>query len=549
MRVFLVNPPLHDLHFSRPQRSPGVIKSGTMYYPYWLAHAAALLEKNGHEIFLLDCPADGISRNDLLRQITNFSPDMVVVESSTPSFNYDQKTVSFLKKNHNCKYVMTGTHSTIEWEITLLENRQLDFVAIGEYDFTLLELANCLANKDDPADVAGLAFLHNNKPIQTAVRLPIENMDKLPWISPIYKRFLNINNYLFTIATHPMVMLIGGRGCKAKCFYCVYPQVMHGHAYRTRSPEHLVGEMKWIQENMPEINEIVFEDDTFTSDRKWAKEVARQIQEQGVTLPWFANIRTNTDYETLTALKSAGLRECATGFESADNTILLNMRKGQDTNSQFTFMKNCKKLKLLVHGCFMVGFPGETKETMEKTLQLAIKLNPDSAQFYPVMPYPGTGAYQWAHDNDYLDTHNFDEWLTKSGGHKCVLSLPGLSSQQLEDFCEYALKHFHFRTSYIAKKLLQAIKNPAEGIRSINAGINFIKHLIKGEKKLQHKTNTRINPNITKENWHRRIKVPFGRMELINNAVKESQKHNLSNKEMNIQLVSAESKALRKRIL
>src|SRR5690606_39022943 len=145
------------------------------------------------------------------------------------------------------------------------------------------------------------------RPVRGPARLPIEDMDSLPWIAPIYERFLTPENYLFTIAGHPMVMLIGGRGCTARCFYCVYPQVMHGHVYRTRSPAHLVGEMKWVQENLPQVREIVFEDDTFTSDRPRAREIARLVKEAGVRLPWFANIRTNVDYETLAALKESGL--------------------------------------------------------------------------------------------------------------------------------------------------------------------------------------------------------------------------------------------------
>ena len=531
MKIFFLNPPFRDQHFSRSQRSPGVIKSGTMYYPYWLAHAAALVEEAGHSIHLLDAPADGRSRAEVFDAIRDFGPDLLVSETSTPSHRYDLETLTEIRRN--CpelpwlKTCMVGTHATSEWEKVLEQCEAVDFVALGEYDHTILDLANALdriaEGENAPlAEIPALGLRDGDGYVRGPARLPLEDMDSLPWIAPIYKRFLTIENYRFTIATHPMVMLIGGRGCPAKCFYCVYPQVMHGHRYRVRSPEHLVGEMKWIQDNMPEVREIVFEDDTFTGDRKWAREIARLCKEEGVRLPWFANIRTNTDHETLKALHESGLRECATGFESGDDLLLLNMRKGQNVDKQLKFMDSCRELGILVHGCFMVGFPGETPETLQKTLDLAIRLEPDSAQFYPVMPYPGTGAYQWAKDGGYLATENFEEWLTADGGHRCVMNLPGLSPQDLESFCEKAFRRFHFRPRYILRKLMQAVTRPREGIRSFNAGGNFIKYLFTNKR--EEEAGFRVQKLEAADDWNSRVRVPHGRMERMENQVKQAKR-------------------------
>lgn len=514
MRLAFVNPPLNDWRFSRSQRSPGVIKSGTLYYPYWLAHAAALARKRGHEILLLDCAADELSRDDTLKRLQDFKAEMVMIETSTPSVNHDLETVDFLKAAMpDTRFCATGTHVTAEWETALTQSSSLDFVAIGEYDFTISELAEALEGNVLPADVSGVAWRGANGPERSGDRPLVRDMGELPWIAPIYKEFLNPRNYLFTIANQPMVMLISGRGCKARCFFCVYPQVMHGHDYRTRSAEDVVAEMKWIQDNMPEVQEIVFEDDTFTSDRGRAKEIARLVKQEGVTLPWFANIRVNVDYETLAALKEAGLRQCATGFESGDKDVLINMRKGQTLEQQKKFMENARKLGILVHGCFMVGFPGETKETLEATLQLAMDLDPDSAQFYPVMPYPGTGAYKWASENGYINTDNFDEWLDSDGGHACVLDLPGLTSQDLIAFCEEALRRFHFRPKYMARKAVQAITDPKEGIRSVNAFKNFVFSMARGERPTVEAPSIPVKAAQVDENWSGRMRVPRGRME------------------------------------
>ncbi len=513
MKIQFINPPYIG-RFSRAQRSPGVIKSGTMYYPYWLAHAAALAEQRGHAIDLIDCPADGLSEADLQKRVQSYEPDLMVIESVTASWTSDCETAENLKKIlPDTRIVMVGTHVTALWRETLSRYPAVDYVAIGEYDYTISELADALERKTPANKVDGLAYRDGESPARTADRPPIQDMDDLPWIAPIYKRFLTPEHYYFNLSYHPMVMLIGGRGCTAMCFYCVYPQVMHGHRYRHRSPEHIVGEMLWVQENMPEVHEITFEDDNFAADRKYARRFAEVVKDRGVKLPFFANLRTTVDYETLKALKDAGLRNTAVGFESGDNMVLKNMRKGQNTDIQKRFVDNAHKLGLLVHGCFMVGFPGETHETMKKTLQLAKEIKPDSAQFYPVMPYPGTGAYAYYENEGYLADVSFDQWLNDEGGHRCVINLPGLSPDDLEAFCEKAFRKFHFGPWYLFYKLKQAILSPKEGWRSIVAGFIFLKYTLTNKRKKQRPLP--VQSIQVPQNWNEHIKVPMGRMERI----------------------------------
>ena len=518
MKIQFINPPFLG-RFSRAQRSPGVIKSGTMYYPYWLAHAAALAEKQGHEIDLIDCPAAGKTEADLHQAVLAFRPQLIVMESVTASWYSDMEVAANLKKLlPDAKICLVGTHVTALWKETLERQPEIDYVAIGEYDETIAELADRLGDgREDVSDIPGLAFRNNGAPARSNNRPLIENLDALPWIAPIYKRFLDPRDYYFNLSYYPMVMLIGGRGCNSTCFYCVYPQVVHGHRYRHRSPEHIVGEMLWVQENMPEVKEITFEDDNFAADRQYAREFAALVKEKGVRLPFFANLRTTVDFETLKALKEAGLRNCAVGFESGDDVILRNMRKGQNTNIQAKFVKNAHELGLLVHGCFMVGFPGETRETMNKTLQLAFEVEPDSAQFYPVMPYPGTGAYDFYQRNGYLATENFREWLTDDGGHRCVINLPGLPPEEIEAFCESAFRKFHFRPKYILYKLKQALLHPLEGWRSIVAAFHYAVYLLTNKREKQKPFDV---PHIPlSPDWYAPVKVPMGRMEKIKRGV------------------------------
>lgn len=514
MKIAFINPPFLP-RFSRGQRSPGVIKSGTLYYPYWLTYAAGMAEKHGHEIRLIDCPAAGQSAEELLAALLAEPADLIVLETSTPSWETDgllaDRIGQTLPESRIC---MVGTHVTAQWRQTLQAFAEVDYVAIGEYDLTVTELADALqGDKPALAGIAGLAYRGSAGAQRTAERPLLRDLDQLPWAAPIYQRFLDFDRYYFNLSHHPMIMLIGGRGCTSMCFYCVYPQVMHGHRYRHRSADDLVSELLWVQENLPQIKEITFEDDNFAADPVFARAFAARAIERGVKLPFFANLRTTVDFDTLKALRHAGLRSCAVGFESGDPLLLQNMRKGQNLELQKRFCRYAAELGVLVHGCFMVGFPGETNESMERTLQLAMYLKPDSAQFYPVMPYPGTGAFRYYQENGYLTTENFRDWLTAEGGHQCVIQLPGLPASAIEAFCERAFRRFHFRPRYLFAKLGQALRQPAEGYRSLRAGMHFLRYTLWNHRRHPASTAEKVLP--IPPDWRQRIRVPKGRMEEV----------------------------------
>lgn len=519
LKVALINPP-YLRRYSRSQRSPGVIKSGTMYYPYWLAHAAAVLDAAGFDIDLYDCPAANLDADTLFRRLDAYQPSLCIIESSTASAENDCRVAAEIRRRlPGARVCMVGTHVTALWQETLAAVPEIDFIAIGEYDYIVRDLAEALATPAaSPADaeagwqaIAGLGFRRaDGQAARGPVRPPIEDVDALPWIAPIYKRFLDPRDYYFSLASYPMVMLIGGRGCLAKCTYCVYPQVMHGHQYRTRSPASIVGEMKWVQDHMPEVQEIVFEDDTFTGDRAFAQEVARLVREQGVHLKWFANVRTNVDRETLAHMVDAGFRCCATGFESGDALLLKNMWKGQTVEQAKRFVDNARDLGVLVHGCFMVGFPGETPATMQKTLDLALHLSPDSAQFYPVMPFPGTTYYAWAREHGYLATERFADWLDADGAHRAVLNLPGLTAEDVDRFCAHAYRRFYFRSSYLWAKLRQAVTHPREGVRSVQAVLNAIRSVLSRRATLRPPFGA--EPLAVSADWSTVQDLPKGRM-------------------------------------
>lgn len=476
MRIALWNPPFLP-GYSRSQRSPGVIKSGTLYYPYWLAHAAALCAQRGHDVLLVDSPADRKDLAGALDRLERFSPDLIVMDTSTPSIAADLEAARAAKTRFPEAFVaLCGTHATALPD-QALQPGGADAVLQGEYDLTAEELARRI---EAGAPTTGVAGLHLPGHGPTATRPYVEDLDELPWIAPIYERFLDVRRYFFSLAAHPMVMLISGRGCPNRCFFCLYPQVMHGRRYRTRSPEHLVGEVQYIVKNMPAVRQIVFEDDTFTADRARTRRFCELLIRNGLRIPWFANVRVDTDFDTLALMKRAGFRACAVGFESGDEKMLTRMGKGIRLDGARRFMADARQLGILVHGCFMVAFPGQTEASMRRTVDYAIELEPDSAQFYPVFPYPGTEAYAWALSSGALTTTDFRAWLTEQGGHACVLDLPDMPAEKIWALCEQAYRQFHFRPRYLVRKLLQAIVHPAEGIRSLRAFAYFLRYLVFG---------------------------------------------------------------------
>ena len=251
-------------------------------------------------------------------------------------------------------------------------------------------------------------------------------------------------------------------------------------SYRARTPENIVEEFQFIQKELPEVKEVMIEDDTFPVNKDRTTKICDLLIERGIKLKWSCNARVDTDFETLKKMKEAGCRLVCVGFETPSQEVLDNIHKRTTKDIQIEFMKNARKAGLLVHGCFILGLPGDTKETIKKTVEFAKELNPDTAQFYPMMIYPGTEAYEWAKKNNFLVTEDFSKWLTKEGLHNCVITRPDLANIELLKLCDDARKSFYLRPSYVTYKIKQMIANPSEIRRTLKSLKIFYKYLAKG---------------------------------------------------------------------
>lgn len=489
MRILFLNPPFKNAHgkFSREQRSPAITKGGTFYYPMWLCYAAGVLEEAGFEVSLIDAPASRMPEEEVFERAVRTSPDIIVVDTSTPSISSDVIVAERLKELTGAFLVLVGTHPSALPEKTFAMGAHFDAILRKEYEYTIRELAEKYKGAMGRVDrhllesIKGLTFRWEGEVFHNPDRPAIENLDAIPFLSRVYKRHLNIEDYFYTICRHPVVAIYSGRGCPHSCVYCVYPQVMHGHRYRKRSVENLIEEFKYIERELPKVKEIFIEDDTFTVDRARVRAFSEAYRRAGLRISWVANSRADVDYETLLALKRCRCRLLCVGLESGAQEVLDAMKKRLKVERARRFVSDARRANILIHGCFMVGNPSETKDTLEKTLEYAKSLALDTAQFFPIMVYPGTDAYDWTLSNSYLITEDYSKWNTEEGLHNCLVTRPGLSNVELVEFCDRARREFYMRPAYIMYRFWSLLRHPAgDGPRMMKSMKVFKKFLFRG---------------------------------------------------------------------
>jgi len=481
-KVLLLNPPFME-KYSKESRSPCVTKGGTFYYPYWLSYLTGFLEKhakkNKFEVNLIDAIGENKSKEEILKMLKKYKFDLIIIETSVPSIDSDSEFAKKIKKETNAKILFVGSNLDAYGK-DYLKKGLFDFIVYKEWETPTLELIKELQKtKSNLKGIKGLIYREKTKIVDNGPSKLIENLDEIPWVSKVYKKYLPYKKYFYASLQHPMITLLGARGCKYNCSFC---PINFKASYRTRSVDDIISEIKWIKQNMSEIKEIMFEDDTFSINKERTKEFCEKMIKNKIKMRWSCNQRVNTDLETLKLMKKAGCRLMCVGFESPSQNVLNNIQKGTTKNLQLEFMKNAKKAGLLVNGCFILGLQGDTKASIEDTIDWAKELSPDTAQFYPLMVYPGTKDFEWAEKNKLLLTKDLSKWITKEGLHTTTIKNANMSPKELVAMCDLARKKFYLRPKYILYKGLQSIKDPNELKRNLIAGKKLFKYLIKGSK-------------------------------------------------------------------
>ncbi|RLI90333.1 MAG: B12-binding domain-containing radical SAM protein [Candidatus Altiarchaeales archaeon] len=460
MRIYLLNPPYFP-HFGREMRWQDTGRGGTLYYPIWLSYATGVLENKGHDVRLVDAPAWDWGIEKVMEDLRKFSPDMVVVGTSFTSVNNDLDVSKKIKNelDADVPVIMVGP-PTSQFPEKML-NGSVDIVARYEYDFTLAELAERMERNGRIGDISGISFKQNGKVIHNPNRpwSTSGELDGLPFVSEVYKRHLNIRDYFLNYSLYPMVQVFTGRGCPHRCTFCSWPQSFMGRKYRVRRVENILNELEWIEANLPEVKEVFFEDDTLTIDKRRVLEFCKGYRETGLEITWSCNARADTlDLETMREMKRANCRFLIVGFESGDDEILKKIKKGFTTGQTEEFARNVKKAGLLLHADFIIGLPGETKETIEKTRRFIKEIKPEQVQVSVSSPFPGTELYEWCRENGYLLTDDPNEYLDEEGHQKAIISYPNLSSEEMVKEVDKMLKDYYMSLGYVPLAVRQVLR-------------------------------------------------------------------------------------------
>ncbi|WP_225197436.1 hopanoid biosynthesis associated radical SAM protein HpnJ [Gluconobacter oxydans] len=467
MRTLFLQPPSFDgFDGGAGSRYQAKREIKSFWYPTWLAQPAALVPGSR----LIDAPPAKMGMDPILEDVKN--RDLVVMHTSTPSFASDVRVAQMLKDaNPRLMIGMVGAKVAVQPMESMEKGGPIDFVARNEFDFTIKEIA-----EGKPlAEVDGITWRNEKgEIIANKDRAMIEDMDSLPFVTEVYKRDLNINDYFIGYLKHPYISIYTGRGCKSRCTFCLWPQTVGGHRYRTRSPEHVAAEVRLAKQYFPEVQEFMFDDDTFTDDLPRAEAIAREMGKLGVT--WSCNAKANVPYETLKVLKENGLRLLLVGYESGNQQILHNIKKGMRVETAKEFTRNCHKLGIKIHGTFIVGLPGETKETIQETIEFAKEINPHTLQVSLAAPYPGTFLHKQATENGWLNEAEA-ELIDESGVQIAPLHYPHLSHTEIFESVEEFYRKFYFRGSKIASIVNEMVRSPQMMKRRLREGVEFFQFL------------------------------------------------------------------------
>ncbi|MGH9097924.1 MAG: hopanoid biosynthesis associated radical SAM protein HpnJ, partial [Acidimicrobiales bacterium] len=375
--------------------------------------------------------------------------------------------------NPDLRVGFVGAKVAVEPEGSLLASPSIDFVAREEYDFTVVEIA-----EGRPFDqVDGLTYRDSRGMLaHTPDRAVLEDMDRLPWVSKVYRRDLRVEDYYNGYLKHPYLSLYTGRGCRSQCTFCLWPQTVGGHRYRTRSVGHVLGEMEYVRDNFPEVKEVFFDDDTFTDSRERAEDIARGMGRLG--LEWSCNAKANVPYETLKVMRENGLRLLLVGFESGNQEILTNIKKGVKVERARQFAKDCRDLGITIHGTFIMGLPGETTETIQETIRFAKEINPKTLQVSIAAPYPGTALYRQAQEQGWLPTDDAS-LVDEHGVQSAVLSYPNLNRTEMFESVYQFYRKFYFRAGKIAEISAEMLRDSDVMKRRLREGVEFVSFLRK----------------------------------------------------------------------
>jgi hopanoid biosynthesis associated radical SAM protein HpnJ len=465
MKTLLLNPPsFENFDGGASSRWPATREIESYWYPVWLTYPAGMIPGSR----LLDASPHKVNWQQTIEISKNY--EFLVLYTSTVGFHSDIKLIRKIKEaNPGMKIAFVGPHGHIRPDETLNSSEDIEFVVRGEFDHAVVEYAH-----GKPLEqIAGASFRKDGKIVHNTMRpqLHTEELDALPFASDIYKRDLQIERYNVPFLLHPFVSFYTTRGCPAMCTFCMWPQTISGHAWRTRSVDNVVREVKQTLEYFPQMKEIFFDDDTFNIRKDRAIELSQKFKP--LKFQWSCTARCHSKYEELKAMADGGARLFIVGFESGDAQILKNIKKGATVERARQFTKDCHKLGLVIHGDFILGLPGETHETINNTIAFAKELDVETIQVSVAHAYPGTELYDYMMKNGFMVAGSK---MVDEGGHQLVqMQYPDLPADDIMAAVHRFYDEYYFRPKAVYRILRKAVFDSGERKRLYKEAKTFLK--------------------------------------------------------------------------
>jgi anaerobic magnesium-protoporphyrin IX monomethyl ester cyclase len=466
MRILLINPSLLQADISHYKKS--VEKNRGIYPPLGIAYVASSLIKSGHKVKLVDCDVE----DDFVRKINQvcrrFNPELVGFYAMTWTFRLDSQMLMEIKKILPKVKSVIGGPNVSAFPKESLEFSNFDFAVKGEGEITAVELVEALEKKRTFSSVDGLIWRNKGKIIQNKDRQLISNLNLLPFpawdLLPVKKY-----NDVFTKNSH-FVTMLATRGCPYRCTFCDRDNRM-GRNWRMRNPKAVIEEMKFINKKYG-IKEFMFFDDNFLVNRKWVLDFCRLIKNYHFL--WEVRARVDTvDKELLIEMKSAGCYRIRYGMESADNRTLKTVKKDITVEQIKRCANFSHEAKIEIFAYFMLGLPGENTKKMQKTLDLAIEIDPDFLLLSKTILIPGSEMFDWAAKKGYIDKNY---WLRFLQGLETEpapgLVTPILNEKTIENYVSKGNRSFYLRPRYVLKRIL-SVRSYGQLVRQVRMAISL----------------------------------------------------------------------------
>jgi radical SAM superfamily enzyme YgiQ (UPF0313 family) len=446
-----------------------------MPFPFYMAYATALLERDGFDCLMIDGIAERTTEEDYVKRAAAFHPDLIILEVSTPSMETDiRQALAIRELCPNARVAFAGLHMLDQGEDFLAGHRYVDFTLRGEYDYTALELAKALDSGGNLSEVQGLSYFDSETGAsQHNPRRPvIKDLDALPWPSRDHLPMYKYHDHPGGIPA-PSLQMWSSRGCPFRCIFCVWPQIMYeGNQYNTRNPVDVVDEVEYCVKKW-KFKSFYFDDDTFNIGKRRLLQLGEEISKRNMGLQWAAMSRADTcDRETLRELKKSGLHAVKYGVESASQELVDNSDKSLDLGKVEAMVRYTQELGIKIHLTFSFGLPGETHETAMKTIKWSQFLNPDTIQYSIMTPFPGSKFYKELEAKGHLTSK---DWGKFDGNSMAVVRTDALGPRDLEYYLRKAYKSWEWhrlrRSLSQPRFMTRAFKHPFRGIRNFQRGL------------------------------------------------------------------------------